>query len=225
MEGTLKKYLNPKNIILFWFFLCHFLIAIDLVSKAIGSTAFEDSDFYQMIFPFGVGGIGLILYLVRKPPYFSERIPAILRFAILFLLFALLEETACYVAGTGAFDHGRSPLAGYIIGTLGLTCWAIGVFAAFRYFWFSVFEICILTGLSGWILEGMVYHPLWKSISLPLFLLILPPIVAFHYILLILYAVTEINDSMKTLKRSKSYIRYPVAILAPLILPGILANL
>ena len=71
----------------------------------------------------------------------------------------------------------------------------------------------------------MVYHPLWKSISLPLFLLILPPIVAFHYILLILYAVAEINDSMKTLKRSGSYFRYPVAILAPLVLPGILANL
>jgi hypothetical protein len=225
LEGILKRFAKPKNVILLWFFLCHFLIAVDLLNKAIGSATFEDSDFYQMIFPFGIGAISLLLYLVKKPPYFPERIPKTLRFAVLFLLFALLEETACYLAGTGAFGHGRKPLAGYIIGTIGLTCWAIGVFIAFRYFWFSIFEICILTGLSGWILEGMVYHPLWKSMPLPIFFLILPPIVAFHYILLILYPITEIDNDMKTLKRSRSYLRYPVAVIAPLVLPGILANL
>jgi hypothetical protein len=223
--GILKRLLKPKSAIILWFSLCHLLIAIDLINKAIGSTAFEDSDFYQMIFPFGVGTISLLLYLTKTPPYLPERIPKTLRFAIFFLFFAFLEETACYVAGTGAFDHGRKPLAGYLIGTIGLTCWVIGVFVVFRYFRLAVFEICILTGLSGWILEAIVYHPLWRSIPLPLFFLILPPIVAFHYILLILYSVKEINNDMNALKRSTSYLRYPAALLAPLILPGLLANL
>ena len=221
----MKRFAKPKSAILLWFFLCHLLIAIDLINKAVSNTHFEDSDFYQMIFPFGIGTISLLLYYVKKPPYLPERIPKMLKFAVLFLVFAFLEETACYVAGTGAFDHGREPLVGYIIGILALTCWAIGVFIAFRYFWFSIFEICILTGLSGWILEGIVYHPLWKSMPLPIFFLILPPIVAFHYILLILYPITEINDAVKALKRSRSYLRYPVAVLAPLVLPGILATL
>ena|GEM_PF-3485013 len=225
LEGILKRITKPKSVILVWFFLCHLLVAIDLLNKAIGSATFEDSDFYQAIFPFGIGVISLLLYVMKKPPYFPVRIPKALRFAVLFLFFVFLEESACHLAGTGAFDHGRRPLVGYVIGTMGLTCWAIGVFIAFRYFWFSIFEICILAGLSGWILEGIVYHPLWKSMPLPIFFLILPPIVAFHYILLILYPITEINDDMKVLKRSRSYLRYPVAMLAPLVLPGILANL
>ena len=55
------------------------------------------------------------------------------------------------------------------------------------------------------------------------FFLILPPIVGFHFVLLILFAITEISEKGSR-DKSAHWIRYPVLLLGPLILPGLITS-
>ena len=83
--------------------------------------------------------------------------------------------------------------------------------------------ICVIGLLSGWILEGAIFNSLWRDVPLPAFVLLLPPVVGFHFVLLVLHAVTEVRDDARAGRSAP--VRWTVALACPLALASLLVLL
>ncbi len=165
--SPLKK--SVGVVVAVWFVTANLLGGWHVLQKLLSGASLNNHDHYQLIFAFGVGSVALALW-----PAVRKRLQALggVSTAAIYLLLASVEVLAGLFAGSWTLESRGGLAAGFLHGLLGTGGWAVGVLLAMRLFRFALFEICVLSGIAGWLVEGVYFQALYTSTSPALFLLL-----------------------------------------------------
>jgi hypothetical protein len=151
--------------------------------------------FFLYLVVFGIGVFLLSHLLVPTAVRLRKRFGPKIMFAGLGLALSMIEETVAYFTGSGIFQDNHHPLVfGLVQAGLPLFLWTLGVLLVLQRFTYSKTQLFVLAGLSGWICEAVLGGLLFKAAVLALVVL---PVVAYSYFVLIYLPYRAIEDSLQ----------------------------
>jgi hypothetical protein len=151
--------------------------------------------FFLYLVVFGIGVFLLSHLLVPAAVRLRRRFGAKLVFAAIGLALAMIEETVAYATRSGIFQDNHHPLVfGLVQAGLPLFLWALGVLLVLQRFTYSRTQLFVLVGLSGWICEAVLGGLLFKA---PVLALVVLPVVAYSYFVLVYLPYRAIEDSLQ----------------------------
>jgi hypothetical protein len=131
--------------------------------------------------------VGLSLAVARLPIK-KQHVP--LLFGLLSLAMCVLEETLCYLTGTGMWENRSRFLPEFAVGVAVLMGWSVGSGLVLRFCGLGAWEALILCGFSGWLAEAFVVPRFFHA---PLLLIWIIPLSIVSYVLLILPGIAVVG--------------------------------
>jgi hypothetical protein len=113
-----------------------------------------------------------------------------LAYGVLSLGMCVLEESLCYLTGTGMWESRARFFPEFVVGVAVLMGWSIGTALVLRFSRLGVWEALIICGLSGWMAEAFVIP---RFVHAPLLLIWIIPLSVVSYLLLILPGIAVVG--------------------------------
>jgi hypothetical protein len=134
------------------------------------------------------------------------------------LVLAMTEELTCYVLASGIFSGGGNTPVPVLFGVATVLVWipALGGLAVYRLFQLRWHQALLLFAFSGYLQEAFLFT---RSEPLPILVGLIPPLAAWHYVLIGLFPFLLVRDRIEPTRRWDHPVKWIVGLLLPTAIP------
>jgi len=145
-----------------------------------------------------------------------------LKFLVIALGGVILEETLCFFLKVGIFEHPGNRIQQFLGPTTALFLACFGGWIAYQRLELDLLSAVLLFGFAGYLLEAFPFQKLYRTVPPKLLYGAYPPIIAGHYILLMLPAYILVQPQIEEAPRWDHPLKWVFGLALPFIFPCIL---